>query len=164
MVRLYLPYERVSQEHSLAQIASTRQAGCSVGGYVWAYPDVDARQTARDALALAAQANLRLRVLWFDVETYEGRAGPGVPWLRAAADECEQQGVQAGIYTGLWYVNAYLQDAGQLADLPLWLADYTAASIDTLPLPTGWTRAAGWQWQGVGIDRDVFREEVTRYT
>ncbi len=162
VVRLYLPGERPSQQHSLDQIASARANGCTVGGYVWAYPDFDPRQTVQDGLALAERAGLRLPVLWIDVETYEGKPGPGVDWLRAAAEACQARGVQAGIYTAKWYVDAFLPEAVELANLPLWVAQYdgrpTLSDFEGLD---GWAHAAGKQYRGEGIDLDVFREEYT---
>ncbi len=166
IVRLYLPGERPPQSHSLAQIASARANGCTVGAYIWTYPDFDPRQSVRDALALAARADLSLSVLWLDLETYEGEPGPGVEWLRAAADECQRNGVQAGIYTGLWYIREFLPGYVQaLGNLPLWLAEYEGGpTLDGVTLPAGLARDRLWgkQWCGTGIDRDIFLEVATQ--
>jgi lysozyme len=161
-VRLYLPGERPPQEHSLKQIASARANGCTVGGYIWCYPDFDSKQSVWDALALAARANLDLPVLWLDVETYGNDPGPSVGWLQAAVEECQAKGVQAGIYTGRWYWRYYAADSTELSDLPLWVAQYDGvADLDSVKLFGGWKQAAGKQYQGEGLDLDVFREEFT---
>ena len=104
VVRLYLPEENPLQDHTRAQIASARAAGCTVGGYVWCYQDLDPRKTVRDAVTLARSVHLMLPVLWLDCETYKNssgvtESGPDAAWLRAAIDECRQLGVKPGIYT-----------------------------------------------------------------
>jgi GH25 family lysozyme M1 (1,4-beta-N-acetylmuramidase) len=172
VVRLYLPEENPSQDHTRAQIASARAAGCTVGGYVWCYQDMDPRKTVRDAIALARSVHLMLPVLWLDCETYKNSSGvtergPDAPWIRAAADECRQLGVRPGIYTARWWWRDFMDDTTEFADLPLWAAEYDDnPDVDDVTLFGGWTRASGKQYaeklpSGAGLDQNVFRDEVT---
>ncbi len=159
LVKLYLPEERPPQETSLNQIASVQRNGKRVGGYVWAYADLDAVKTVDDAIDLAVRGGVQLRTLWLDVETYEGKPGPGMVWLRKAADRCRARGVQAGIYTGKWYWDEYMKGVTGLADLPLWLAQYdNVPDLNQVKLFGGWTRAVGKQYRVDSIDHDVFLE------
>ncbi len=158
VVRLYLPEEQPPQAHSLAQIESARRAGCSVGGYLWAYGDLDPRQSVRAACSLASRAQLTLPVLWMDCEGYGADPGPDAAWLRAALDECERLGVRGGIYTGRWWAERRLP-AGEFARVPLWAAWYNGrADLDSVPLFAAWRREMLWghQYVGEGLDLDVF--------
>jgi hypothetical protein len=159
VVRLYLPWEKPSRQHSLDQIASARWAGCSVGGICWPYPEVDPRQTVLEALTLADHAGLTLPILWMDLETYDGQPGPDADWLLKAADAGVKQGVKCGLYTAQWYIDTYVPDAARLGHLPLWAAFYNhIADLDSVPIFGGWTRNMLWghQYNADGIDRDVF--------
>jgi GH25 family lysozyme M1 (1,4-beta-N-acetylmuramidase) len=161
VVKLYLPGEVISQDHTRSQVESARANGCTVGGYVFCYAAFDPRQTVRDALALARSCGLRLPVLWLDAETYEG-TWPDVAWLREAVDECRVQGVQPGIYTGRWFWEGYLGNPEDFGDLPLWTAEYQdGPDIEGLTLYGSWRRASGHQWTSTPVDQNVFREAVT---
>lgn len=151
VVRLSLPGERIRPEIALAQIASAKANGCTVGGYVWAYADVDPAQTVRDALALAETAGVKLPVLWIDCEE---DPGPDALWLRVAVAECRRLGVQPGIYTGSWWWDRRFGGDVEFAGLPFWLAIYDGVAN----LPDG---LAGKQYAADGVDRDVFRNEYT---
>jgi hypothetical protein len=172
VVKLYLPEESISQDHTRAQIASARAAGCTVGGYVWCYRELDPRKTVRDAIALARSAGAELPVLWLDCETYKVQGvvrdpGPNAAWLRAAVDESRALGVRPGIYTGRWWWREFMEDTREFADLPLWAAEYDGnTDIDDVTLFGGWTRASGKQWaeklpSGAGLDQNVFLGEVS---
>ncbi|TAK36701.1 MAG: hypothetical protein EPO21_01735 [Chloroflexota bacterium] len=171
VVRLFLPQERPPEAHSMAQINSARDNGCSVGAYVWAYGSLDPRQTVRDAVGLARRCELEPPVLWIDCETYVVRGkvddpGPDANWLRAAAEECHVLGVLPAIYTGGWWWHQYMDNTTEFADLPLWTAHYDEiADLDQVTLFGGWERARGKQWSqrlpnGRELDRDVFLQEV----
>jgi hypothetical protein len=162
IVRMYLPEENPPQEHSIAQVESARENGCSVGAYVWAYRSSDARQTIRDGLALARRCGLEPPVLWIDCETYlDVDPGPDATWLREAVDECRRAGVQPGIYTGGWWWRDKLGNSTEFADLPLWAAEYCEPRDPaSCTLFGGWTRAAGKQWTENPVDRSTFLAEV----
>jgi hypothetical protein len=173
VVKLYLPVESIPKEHSLAQIASARAEGCTVGGYVWCYGEEDPRTTVRDTVGLARSAGVELPILWLDCETYKEDgvvvdAGPDAAWLREAIDECRKLGVKPGIYTGRWWWHEHLDNTREFAELPLWAAEYDDnPDVDDVTLFGGWTRASGKQYaeklpSGGRLDQNVFRDEVTR--
>ena len=172
VVKLYLPVESIPKEHSLAQIASARAEGCTVGGYVWCYGEEDPRKTVRDAVGLARSAGVELPILWLDCETYKEDgvvvdAGPDAAWLREAIDECRTLGVKPGIYTGGWWWREHLDNTREFADLPLWAAEYDDnPDVDDVTLFGGWARASGKQYaeklpSGGRLDQNVFRDKVT---
>ena len=172
VVKLYLPEEVIDQEYSRAQIASAKAAGCTVGGYVWCYRDLDPRKTVRDAVALARSAGVELPVLWLDCEAYRVNGevrdpGPDAAWLRAALDECRKLGVKPGIYTGGWWWREYMGNTREFAELPLWAAEYDDnPDVADVTLFGGWTRACGKQYaeklpSGAGLDQNVFLPEVS---
>lgn len=171
IVRLYIPGERPSPEHSVAQIESTRANNASIGGYCWCYLSFDPVATVRQALLLAELAGVKLPILWLDCETYNPTGnnvedpGPNAAWLRAAIAECRRLGVRPGIYTALWWVQSYLSDDfGEFADIPTWLAKYnhieTLESVEPLP---GSSRAMvyGHQFSADSVDLSVFRRKAT---
>jgi hypothetical protein len=170
VVKLYLPEESVSQDHSRAQIASARAAGCTIGGYVWCYRDLDPRKTIRDAVTLARSSGLSLPILWLDCETYNVNGevrdpGPDAPWLHAAVAEARALGVKVGLYTAGWWWRGFMANTREFAELPLWLAEFDGKSdIEDVNLFGGWTHASGKQWSdklpgGGALDQDVFLEE-----
>lgn len=168
VVRMYIPGERPPAQYSLDQVASARAAGCTVGAYLWAYRSFDPRKSVRDALAVAKQCGMDPPpILWIDCELYKvGNSvedpGPDADWLRQAIDECRQQGVQPGIYTGGWWWKGYMGDTQEFGDVPLWAAEYQGAAVPSaVTLFGGWKQAHGKQWSGTGLDRDVFLMEAT---
>ena len=163
VVRLYQAAELPSQEHSLAQIESARANGCTVGAYVWLYAGLDPRSQVRDVLALAARAQLRIPVLWLDVEPEADGSLPDVLEIRTAIGACWLAGVRAGIYSGSW-AWPKLGSPTEFAEegVPLWTADYNGQPTLGVPLYGGWTEVQGHQYQGSPIDRSVFRGKVTR--
>jgi hypothetical protein len=170
VVKLYLPEESISQDHTRAQIVSARAAGCTVGGYVWCYRDLDPRKTVRDAVTLARSSGVSLPILWLDCETYNVNnevrdPGPDALWLRAAVAEAQALGVRVGLYTAAWWWREFMDNTREFAELPLWLAEFdNKADIEDVNLFGGWTRASGKQWSvklpgGGELDRDVFLAE-----
>ncbi len=173
VVRLYIPGEYPKPSHSLAQIASARQNGTTVGGYIWGYRTFSPEHSIAAAVDLCRQANLLLPILWIDCETYGSPVtdpGPDAEWLRRAKASADLLGMKLGIYTGVWWADSYFpggQDAFQeFADWPLWLADYRAWSHPSaVPKPRGFhDPLAGWQYSGTGVDRDLFDKRWTVYT
>lgn len=158
IVRLYFPWEKPSPLHSLAQIDSALDNGCTVGGYVWAYPDASPEATAREAVDVVRGAGVRIPVLWVDCETYNDQPGPDLAWLQAMALESLRLGVMPGIYSAAWYWERYMENTMALSHLPLWVADYQGGpTLDDFKPFGGWTQAAGKQWSGSPIDQSVFR-------
>lgn len=163
VVRMYLPGERPSPQHSIDQVSSARAEGCTVGAYLWAYQSFGPRESVRHALELARLCGMDPPpVLWIDCETFLDREpGPDADWLRTAVEECRVQGALPGIYTAGWWWRGYMANTREFADLPLWTAEYDGiANLGKVQLYGGWTRACGKQWAGTGLDRDVFLEEV----
>jgi Glycosyl hydrolases family 25 len=168
VVRMYLPEESPPLQHSVDQANSARAEGCTVGAYLWAYRDLDPRKSVRNALALAKQCGMDPPpVMWIDCETY-ARAngttdpGPDADWLRQAIDECRQLGARPGFYTAEWWWRGYLGNTTEFADIPLWTAQYDhIANPNSVGLYGGFGSAAGKQWNGTGLDRDVFFKEFT---
>jgi hypothetical protein len=162
-VRLYLPWEKPSPVHSLAQIDSALDNDCSVGGYVWAYPFASPQATAQEGVDLLRSAGVRIPVLWVDCETYSDEPGPDRDWLLALSVESDRLGLLAGIYSAAWYWERYMENTRALSHLPLWVADYQGGpTLDDFKPFGGWTQAAGKQWSGSPVDRSVFLESVTR--
>lgn len=172
VVKLYLPEESISQDHSRAQIASALAAGCTVGGYVWCYRDENPRKTVRDAIGLARSAGAELPVLWLDCETYKVNGeirdpGPDAAWLREAVAESRALGIRPGIYTGGWWWREFMDNSREFAELPLWAAEYDGnPDVDDVTMFGGWTRASGKQYaerlpSGDGLDQNVFRDDVS---
>ena len=170
VVKLYLPEEVIDQGYSGAQIESARAAGCTVGGYIWCYRDLDPRKSVRDGVELARSSGLDLPMLWLGCESYtdaHGRVldpGPDADWLRAAIDECRQLGARPGLRTGFWWVRDHFPGGStafaEFSELPLWLADYDGVADVKFRAPfAGFTRLHGKQYSADGIDLDVFLEE-----
>lgn len=163
VVRLYLPFEGPPQQYSLDQIASALANGCTVGGYMWCYATAGPRESVLAAIQLARQAGLALKVLWLDIEPYTDGTIPDAYWLANAVDECRVHGIQPGIYTGCWVVNAHPW-LGKITDCLLWLAAYNhIADLDSVEVCGDWDKAMvkGHQYSEDGIDLDVFAPEVT---
>ncbi len=164
IVKLYLPGEDIPQEHSLAQIASAKVNGCSVGGYFWLYRSFDACQSVRDVLALARRAELQLSRLAIDYEPYVDGSIPTIEQLWQAVDECQMQGIQPIIYTGVWC----WPPTQEFADYPLWVAEYDGEpTLDFKPFG-GWNKCVAKQYLVDGttfapmkIDLDVVSAEAT---
>jgi hypothetical protein len=171
IVKLYLPIETIPQSYTRDQITSARNAGCTIGGYVWCYRSADPNQTVQDAVDLANACDVNLPILWFDCETETDRngdvldPGPDEAWLRTAVAKCRALGVQPGIYTGDWWWKGYMgnPDPNPFADLPLWTAEPNGvANPANVSLYGGWTYAYGKQWKSTGgPDRDTFLAEVS---
>lgn len=161
IVRLYLPWERISQDHTRAQIDSARANGCTVGGYVWGYRDSPPRETIIQAVALAESCGVDLPVLWIDVEDYEGTPPPGEDWLLEAGAEAMVWGERPGIYTGSTFWRK-IGNPTSMSDWPLWYARYDERQVIDPVDFGGWTEPSGHQFTSTPIDQDVMLESVTR--
>ena len=165
VVRMYLPGETPSPDHSRAQVTSALLNGCSVSPYMWAYRSFDPVASVRNALQVARSEGLDPAILWLDCETYlDVDHGPAVTWLLRAVRECGRRGVLAGLYSAVWWLQGYLQDWSDFTGLPLWLAQYDGnPTLDDVVLPAGWRPDMLWgkQYSADGIDLDVFRRAAT---
>jgi len=162
VVRMYLPIELPSQGISRAQVSSTKANGRTVGAYMWAYDSEDPRFSIQDAMQLVRDCGIAPKVLWIDCETYEDRPGPDLEWIQTALNECKEEGIIGGIYTGLWWLTKYLKDWSKLVETPLWIAQYdNIPTLDSVILPNGWNPQMLWgkQYTSYPIDLNVFRRD-----
>lgn len=170
IVRMFTSDELPSKDISRAQVQSARDNGCTVGAYVWAYKSCDPRKTIREAVELAQECGVDLKVLWIDCETYTEKdpktgkyvvrdPGPDGVWLRAAVDECYTLGIQPGIYTGSWWWVGYMGNTTEFWELPLWVgAQYDGVeTLESVILFGGWEKATIKQYLG-DPDLNVLQE------
>lgn len=165
IVRAYLPWERISQEHTRAQVASAIANGCSVDLYCWAYSSNTPEGTVIEALKVAESCELGLLRLWFDCETYTANGvvvdrGPTAEWIQKARLECGANGIEFCVYTGVWWLRDYLPNYAEvLQGVPLWLAEYNhTPDLDSVALLEDIDRSmlVGHQYSADGIDLSVF--------
>jgi GH25 family lysozyme M1 (1,4-beta-N-acetylmuramidase) len=162
IVRLYQEIESPPQSHSVEQIESARDCGCTVGAYVWLYASTDGAASVNSALDLADRCGLVVPVLWLDCETYTDGSYPSTSNIQRAANACIGRGVTPGIYTGEWFWRDYLSDTQMFAHLPLWHAAYGAKPTELTPVDYGgWGAPSVWQWTSDPVDRNVVSAAVT---
>ena len=153
IVRLYLPWERPSQDHSLAQVASARANGCDVQGYCWLYRGDRMARVLHEIRWLAVRAQLDLApVLWADIETYEGSM-PTWYALRRYVAECRAAQLRPGIYSSaeMWRRGGY-RNLGP--EVLLWAA---RSGVEPWAVePFGGMSLVGHQYQGSPLDVSVF--------
>lgn len=167
VVRAFMPWEKPSNDHAVAQIASARANGCTVGIYVWCYRNADPEETIYRTVALMTQWGIK-GPLWLDCETYTGNdgdhdLGPDGLWLEEAKAEADGWKVKLGIYSGRWFVTSFIPGYVEFADWPLWLADYNGQpNLDGIEIPAGWNRdrLLGHQYSDKPVDLDVFSRRV----
>jgi lysozyme len=143
-----------------------RNAAVLVGPYHYARPrrpvgasaEADARAFVTSVTAASARTGAIPPVL--DLEETGGLGARDIAaWAQRWLDSVEAlSGRTPVLYTGLWYWNAYLDGAGDLARHPLWIARYS----DTPGLiPGGWRTWSFWQFTargrvpGIATDVDV---------
>jgi hypothetical protein len=173
IVKLYMPWDNISFDHTAQQVASARDQGCTVGGYVWAYRSQDPIATIDRVIGRCASIGLVLPLLWIDCETYDTQTshdpGPDADWLARAVDHAERvYGMACGIYTGIWWIDGHFPggqgEFSSFSRLPIWLSEYDhIPDINNIVLPMGWTQAAAKQYSADGIDLNVIRPEYTVY-
>lgn len=164
VVRMYLGpgWEAPSQQISHDQVQIARDAGCSVGAYLWLYRGYDPVETARRAIALAQACGLEPPVMWIDVETYLGNPPPTAGEVLTCIHAIQAAGVTAGVYTSKHMMDTYLGSTTAFAQAGavLWSATYDGvAALDVAPY-CGWQRAHGKQYASKPIDLDVFDGSV----
>lgn len=156
IVKLYLPEESVSQDHSRAQLLSALANNCTVGGYIWCYSSLDPKKSVIDALKLAASVNVKLPILWLDIEELYFPK----PWIDYAIRTCNELGQRVGIYTGRWVWNTI--NVNDYGNIPLWAAQYdNNPDLSSTIMFGGWTKASGKQYSSVIIDLNVMEDAVT---
>lgn len=189
IVKLYLPQElggTGAGDYTIPQAQTARERGCTLGGYVWGYADLDPARTIRHAKAVADAAGIVIDgsvigydsllqqpihgILWLDIETYvDSWTGdesiPDVDWISAAEAEANRLGVSMGIYTSpeMWRRATGDSFNTEFRHLSLWAAQYTppAPDIDAYRPFGGWARCQGRQWTSTPIDQNVFRRADT---
>ena len=107
-----------------------RENGISVGAYIFTYATNDAEQDAEMAVFLPALRGKTFEYpVFVDVED-KSLTGIGKAALTRLAkrymDIISQNGFAAGWYSYTNFINSYL-NAAELADYPLWVADYRAS-------------------------------------
>lgn len=186
IVKLYLPQElggTGADEYTWPQAQTAKYRGCTLGGYVWGYADLDPAQTIRDAKAVADAVGIVIDgsiigydsllqqlihgILWLDIETYVDtwtgdESIPDVLWIAAAEAEAVRLGVVMGMYTSreMWRRCTGDGDDPSFAHLRQWAAQYSppTASLDDYRPFGGQTECYGRQWTSTPIDQNVFRE------
>lgn len=164
VVKLYQTVEIAGgREHAMAQMASAKSLGCTVGGYVWLYSSVPIRQQVDDARSLFMQSGDILSILWIDVEPYTDGSLPTVEQVGEAITYCRSLDQRVGIYTGPWVWEKLGWPDVSVWEVPLWTAEYNdRADLSSVRLFGGWTSCAGHQYTSTPIDRNVFLSEYTR--
>ena len=168
VVKLYLPGESISQDHSIARAESARQHGRSVSGYFWCYESFDPARSVLEAHNLAVTCGIpESAVLWLDCETYfdgSGSTWPTEEWIRTAIHFAWLHNWPVGIYTAAWFWNGYLGGSTEFRDTPLWAADYNlSADLASVALFGGWSYEdglVGHQYDVADIDLDVFQADA----
>jgi hypothetical protein len=163
VVKLYLSCERISKDHSRAQLASAKAAGKQTAGYVWGYSDFDPRQTVREAADLVLECRVNSPLIFLDCESYEGDPGPDAYWLDRAFGEYVRLGYPPAMYSAAWWLNADLRRLSAVRGVLKWLADYNGiADLASVSLPPGIERAeiCGHQFLADPVDRSVFDSRV----
>ena len=159
VVHLYCPWEGPSSAITVEQANSARNNGCTVGGYVFCYADVDPSETVDAAIRVARQAFITFdndNPLWLDCEEYGQDPGPTSSWLAHAVLRARSIGVPVGIYTRRqWWEEQAIGTS--FSGLPLWAAQYSgAAGLDDVVLFGGWTEARAKQYATAPCDLSVF--------
>ena len=156
VVRLSLESEW-HRDLAVEQLRQVAAAGLALDGYLWVYWDWSPEDSVEAALRLVERAGVTIRTLWFDCE--EGQPGREVveDWLERAVDRAERAAQAVGIYSAAWWWIPCAGNTDRFAYLPLWVANYNGRPHLEPPGFGGWTTAAGHQYDGTGLDRNVFR-------
>lgn len=164
IVKLYQSIELGGDgaKYSVAQAHTARSLGCTTGGYVWLYANVDGAKQVIDALATADRAAVafsQYNPLWLDCERYTDGSNPSVEVIHQAVAECQRRHVPCGIYTGAWWWKPYTGNSTAFMKLPLWAAVYDGKAEMVDVAFGGWRTLAGKQWTSTPVDRNVFRSK-----
>ena len=148
-----------SQDVTRQQVASAQAHNVSVGGYGWLYRSQG--HNINSCLDLAAELNIRLPILWIDVEPYNG-VYPKLQDIEDAVEVCVNRSQPCGIYTGKWVWDA-LGNPYYWSYLPLWHSHYGIEPSLTLSNPYGgWTTCVGHQYTSTPIDQNIFDVQYTK--
>jgi Glycosyl hydrolases family 25/NlpC/P60 family len=163
VVRAYQEMEFPSAEHSIAQAASARANGASVGAYGWLYAGVSPWDQVRQMVDTMTRMGPCVGPLWIDVEKYTDGSLPTVAEIRAALDACAERAIVGAIYTGK-YVWDELGNP-QFPGVPLWFANYDGDP--TFDQSDGFGGMTVWGKQysdraptGESLDCDSFSQEA----
>lgn len=157
---MYQPVESVSQQVSKDQVKIVLDNGKTVGTYFWIYRDVNPADSAKWAVDLARQCNIKIPIMLGDFESYEGTM-PTPSQVYTAMEAVEKEGEKAGVYTGKWVMDRYPGDT-RLSRWPLWDgALHLPATIELDEPYAGWTTCIGRQFTSQPCDQSVYREEFT---
>jgi hypothetical protein len=101
-------------------LRTAREAGLLTAGYVVVHDGRTAEEHWAQAVVAAGAELPYLRFVAVDVEVEP----VSVPTIRAACDLVAGAGLRPCIYTGRWFWRDRLGDPHDLADVPLWAAEY----------------------------------------
>lgn len=121
------------------QMDAALRGGLGLSVYQWCYWDWDPRQTVDWTRQLVGDRPVWS--IWQDAEDpVIGRGADDIArWLRSAAQRYDDLGARNGVYTGKWWWDRYMRGRADLADRPLWDANY-----DGLPR-SGFVPYGGWE-------------------
>lgn len=160
IVKLYQDIEQPPQQHSIDQLRSALDNGCTLGGYVWLYHNIDVRQQIDSAISVLP-LGIAIPILWIDVERYTDGSIPTWHEVVDAVRYATEQYGQAGIYTGKWVWDILGNPIG-LGHIPLWYSHYDIQPTLKLPSPFGgWTEAVGHQYTSDPVDLNIFDRKYT---
>jgi hypothetical protein len=164
VIHCYHDWERDGlKESTRAWAATAREASVWHLPYAWIFGNNDPAAQVASALDTWRSVGEEPGLLWLDAETYGKPVtddGPNVDQILAAIDECNRQGVNAGMYTGMWWIDTFLAgDERQLHDIPMWLANYSSPPTLEIPAPA-WGKLIGHQYIDKPVDWSVFDLEA----
>lgn len=130
----------------------------SLGCYGWMYRQADPRTEVDYWHAQIIEAlSAPLYEFWLDVE--DGANCPTDAQILTELELLEGLGYHPGVYTGKFFWDDHFARCDPaIYQYPAWIANYsTDYTLDTVPLPHGWTQAQGHQYTSDPCDRNVFR-------
>lgn len=160
IVKHYLPFENIGQDHTRAQVRSARDNGCTVGAYIFLYRGAPMAECVNDAIRLAESVALVWPILWLDVEEYDG-TDISPRELNEAVNHCDALGIPCGIYTSR-YMWARIGNPTGFEDRPVWLAQYDGVpNLTSVVPPPKLPNVVAKQYRGDPLDLGVIAEEYT---
>jgi|SRR5262245_39794503 len=130
----------------------------SLGAYGWMYRQaVPSAEVAYWNQQVGDAQPAPLYDMWLDVE--DDANCPTLSQINTCLELLTDLHYRPGVYTGKPFWEEHFGTAGgPVYDYPLWIANYSPAyTLDTVPIPSGWVKAQGWQYTSAPCDRNVFR-------